>query len=312
MDGSWLRGEPTDSYNTATTLLTILVYALCPRTGTIWTLVDSGEVMTQFKEQRIPALMLVTCFLFLVSCVAHHADDRYRKKQEAKKHRSASQTLEKKKTIHADEQPVRPENVSPGEDAYHQTIRRGKALFNGKAVCFRCHGRNGNIRTVSNAEVSRLNPKPTDLRNPTDKSVRQLYLIIKYGIPATAMVPVQEAARLSDDEVLTIISYILSLQGTRLSLDSISIQRFRRHTATDVSIKRMCDEEASGDSDRKNDCEARYAKRYLDLIIGRPPDIPTNRHIKIEARCKLQADKDMDKLVLCYRDQYLSLRKSSQ
>ncbi|MBX3303283.1 MAG: cytochrome c [Nitrospira sp.] len=312
MDGSWLRGAPTDSYNTATTLPTISVYALYPRTGTIWTLVDGGEVMMPFKEQRIPALMVVTCFFFLVSCVAHHADDRYGKKQEAKKHRSASQTLEMKKTIPIDEQPVQPEEVSPGEDAYQQTIRRGKALFNGKAVCFRCHGQNGNIRTVSNVEISRLNPKPTDLRNPTDKSVRQLYLIIKYGIPATAMVPIQESARLSDDEVLNLISYILNLQGTRLSLDSISIQRFRRHTATDVSIKRMCDEEVTGDSGLKDDCEARYAKRYLDLIIGRPPDIPANRHIKIEARCKLQANKDLDKLVLCYRDQYSSLRKTSR
>lgn len=269
--------------------------------------------MTQFKEQRIPLLMVVTCFLFLGSCVAHHADDRYQdKEEEAKKRPSASQTNEVKRPRHLDEQPVQPEKVSPVEDAYQETIQRGNALFNGKGDCSRCHGQNGNIRTVSKAEVSRLHPKPTDLRNPTDKSVRQLYLIIKYGIPATAMVPIQEATRLSEDDVLNIISYVLSLQGTRLSLDTISIQRFRRHTETDLSIRRLCEEEAAGDSDRKDDCEARYAKRYLDLIIGRPPDIPANRHIKIEARCKLQANKDLDKLALCYREQHSSLRKSNK
>jgi mono/diheme cytochrome c family protein len=269
--------------------------------------------MTQFKEQCIRTLMVVTCVVFLVGCVAPHGDDRHQRKQaEAKKRPSASQPREVKKPRHLDEQAVQPKEVSPAEAAYQQTIQRGNALFNGKGDCSRCHGQNGNIRTVSNTEVSRLHPKPTDLRTPTDKSVRQLYLIIKYGIPATAMAPIQEAARLSDDDVLSIISYVLSLQGTRLSLDTISIQRFRRHTETDVSIKRTCEEEATDDFDRKDDCEARYTKRYLDLIIGRPPDIPATRQIKIEARCKLQANKDIDKLALCYREQYSSLRKLSK
>lgn len=268
--------------------------------------------MTQFKEQRFPLLMVVTCCLFLGGCVAHHADDRSQEKKEAKKRPSASQTNEVKRPGYLDEQPVQLEKVSPAEEAYRQTIQRGKELFNGKAGCFRCHGENGDIRTLSKAEVARFNPKPTDLRHPTDKSVRQLYLIIKYGIPATAMGPTQETARLSDDDVLSIIAYVLSLQGTRLSLDTISIQRFRRHTETDVLIERMCEENAAGDSDRKADCEARYAERYLDLMIGRPPDIPANRHIKIEARCKLQANTDLDQLALCYREQYLSLRRSSE
>jgi mono/diheme cytochrome c family protein len=265
--------------------------------------------MTQFKEQCMRTLMVVTCVVFLVGCAAHHADERYQeKKEEAKKPPSESLPGEVKKPRHLDEQPVQPKEVAPAEAAYQQTIQRGSALFNGKGDCSRCHGQNGNILTVSKAELSRLDPKPTDLRTPTDKSVRQLYLILKYGIPATAMVPTQEAAPLSDGEVLNIISYMLSLQGTRLALDTISIQRFRRHTEADLSIRRLCEEEAAGDSDRKDECEARYAKRYLDLLIGRPPDIPATRQIKIEARCKLQAGKDLDKLALCYREQYSLLR----
>ena len=74
-------------------------------------------------------------------------------------------------------------------------------------------------------------------------------------------------------------------------------------------IERMCAEEFIGDSDLEDDCENRYATRYRDLIIGRPPDIPTNRYIQIEARCKRQSKNDLDRLALCYRTEYLALRQ---
>ncbi len=258
--------------------------------------------MSQSNKPWMSALMMISSCLLLVGCVTHGVDERHRKKQETKKRLPAASTIEEKRTI--------PGTVVPRNDLGRESIQRGNRLFNGKALCFECHGQNGDIQKVSHAYVERMDPTPTDLRMPTDKSVRQLYLIIKYGISATGMAPIQEPAQFSDADVLNLISYVLSLQGTRLSPDTISIQRFRRHTETDVVIERICEEEVSGDSDLKDDCENRYAKRYRDLIIGRPPDIPTNRYIQIEARCKRQAKNDLDRLAICYRAEYLALRQT--
>ncbi|MDR4467828.1 MAG: cytochrome c [Nitrospira sp.] len=245
--------------------------------------------------------MMISGVLILVGCATHGADDRNRKKPETPKHLPTSSTTQEKKP--------QSEDGAFRDDGSWLSTQRGKILFNGKALCFECHGQNGDIHTIPNADAGRSDPTPTDLRMPTDKSIRQLYLILKYGIPATDMAPIQDADQLSDADIVDIISYILILQGTRLSPDTISIQRFRRHTETDVVIERMCAEEFIAGSDLDDDCENRYAARYRDLIIGRPPDIPTNRYIQIEARCKRQAKRDLDRLALCYRTEYLALRQ---
>lgn len=247
--------------------------------------------MPHFTRLRILEFIFVLVVLF-VGCVAYAADDLYNQKYaEASERISALPT---------------------GDDVYQQGIQRGEILFHGKAVCFRCHGENGDIQKVSDSDVAKFNPRPTDLRIRTDKSVRQLYLIIKYGIPGTGMVPIQEAAGLSDQEVLCIISYLLDLQGKPLSIETISDQRFRRHTETDLAIVRMCEEEAIGDSDMQEYCEDRYSKRYRDLIIGRPPDISADRFAGIETRCKQQAAKDLDKLALCYRTGISAARRAGR
>lgn len=287
--------------------------------------------MFPLKRLRGSAFLLVASCL-LVGCVAQSADDLYRRKQEEAKKRlpapptieeakpitpptevrqPPTPTIESKVTISADEPPTPLYTSSSSDDVDRQSIQRGKTLYHGQAVCFGCHGQNGDIRNVSSADVSKFNPKPTDLRKPTDKSVRQLYLIIKYGIPSTGMVPIQEAANLSDGDVLHIISYLADLQGNPIPVDTISTQRYLPHTETDVAITRMCEEKAIGDSDLKDYCEDRYAKRYRDLIVGRPPDIPTDRYVEIERRCKQQAAKDLDKLALCYRTGYSASRHPS-
>jgi|CXWL01.1.fsa_nt_gi mono/diheme cytochrome c family protein len=263
--------------------------------------------------------------VLLVGCVAQSADDLYRRKQEeAKKRLPAPPTIEETKpitppsevqrlptptiepkvTVSGDEPPAQLDTPSSSDDVDRQSIQRGKTLYHGKAVCFGCHGQNGDISSVSNPKVRRLDPSPADLRKPTDKSVRQLYLIIRYGIPGTAMVQVQDLAKLSNEEVLNIISYFLDLQGNPLPFETISDQRFNRHTETDKAIADLCEKEAIGDSDMREHCEDRYAKRYRDLIIGRPPHIPTARYTEIERHCKQQAAKDLDKLALCYRAEY--------
>lgn len=67
----------------------------------------------------------------------------------------------------------------------------------------------------------------------------------------------------------------------------------------------MCEVEAIGDTDQEAYCEDRYSKRYRDLIIGRPPHISVERYKEIETRCTQQAAKNLNKLALCYRSEYL-------
>jgi mono/diheme cytochrome c family protein len=190
-----------------------------------------------------------------------------------------------------------------------QAIQHGKALFNDKAVCFGCHGSNGVISSVTNPNVAKLNPSPTDLREPTDKSVRQLYLIIKYGIPSTGMGPIQEATGLRDEDMGDLISYLLDLQGRTLPAGDIHHYMFRADTETDLAISVKCEAEAIGDSDTMAFCEDRYAKRYRDLLVGRPPDIPTARYVKIETECKQRFGADLDGLARCFRMEFSLTRQ---
>lgn len=89
-------------------------------------------------------------------------------------------------------------------------VQQGKALFNGKAVCFGCHGTNADGVTHVNPDVPRLlDPQPTDLRNPA--ALRFLtdaarYDVIKNGIPGTAMVPFR--GMLYDQQIRELIEYL--------------------------------------------------------------------------------------------------------
>lgn len=251
--------------------------------------------MPHFNKVRIPAFMIVLGIL-LVGCAAHHADEPTRQTQErATTHDPATPTIE-----------------ATNDEEDRQSIQQGQALFHGKAACFECHGENGDINRVSHSQLARLTPPPTDLRTPNDKSLRQLYLIIKYGISATGMIPIQEAAKLNDEEILHVISYLSYLQGHSPSFDLISSQSFLPHTDTDVAISLMCEQEALADVDKEENCEDRYAKRYRDLIIGRPPDIAIDRYTEIERDCKQRAAKDLDTLALCYRAEYSASRQATR
>jgi mono/diheme cytochrome c family protein len=92
---------------------------------------------------------------------------------------------------------------------YLDLARQGKSLFNGKAVCFGCHGRNADPSTVTSPDVATLNPKPTDLRrkdllkHPSDE---QRFVAIRNGIPGTAMVPYR--GHLTSNEIALIIEYL--------------------------------------------------------------------------------------------------------
>ena len=90
---------------------------------------------------------------------------------------------------------------------------KGKILFNGKGVCFGCHGKEGDPAQVSSkVEISKLNPKPTDLRNSNVlrfKTDRERFRVIKHGIPGTAMV---EMTHVTEEEIMSILAYLDELK----------------------------------------------------------------------------------------------------
>jgi cytochrome c len=191
-------------------------------------------------------------------------------------------------------------------------VGRGIMLFNRKAACFVCHGVNGDIKQVTRPDVAQLNPRPADLREPSDKSVRQMYLIIKYGIHETGMVAIQPLTGLRDDEMLPLLSYVLALQRRPLSQEEMFDQSRRRDGDADRAIMAMCAEQAMGDSDAAQACEDQYMKRYRDLVMGRPADIPRDRYAEIQATCKQRFGTNLDDLARCYGLEYGLTRRATR
>jgi mono/diheme cytochrome c family protein len=75
---------------------------------------------------------------------------------------------------------------------------RGREIFNGKGVCYYCHGIDGylgrkpRLEADTAALIARLNPPPTDLRNSAAlrlKSDKERSLAIREGHPGTGMFP---------------------------------------------------------------------------------------------------------------------------
>ncbi len=77
-------------------------------------------------------------------------------------------------------------------------ILRGREIFNGKGVCYYCHGIDGYIGRRPRLEadtaalIAKLNPPPSDLRNPEFlrlKNNKERSRAIKEGHPGTGMFP---------------------------------------------------------------------------------------------------------------------------
>lgn len=87
--------------------------------------------------------------------------------------------------------------------------RKGKLLFNGKGVCFACHGTNGDRATASDPDIAKFNPTPTDLRNaralkyPSDE---QRFDAIRNGLRGTGMPPFRGI--LYPEEIHEVIEYL--------------------------------------------------------------------------------------------------------
>ncbi|MBL8036397.1 c-type cytochrome [Nitrospira sp. CMX1] len=77
-------------------------------------------------------------------------------------------------------------------------ILRGRDIFNGKGVCYYCHGVDGYLYRLPRLEadtaklIAKLNPPPSDLRNPDVlhlKTNQERARAIREGHPGTGMFP---------------------------------------------------------------------------------------------------------------------------
>lgn len=111
--------------------------------------------------------------------------------------------------IHANVKQTLPVDLSDGLG----NAEKGQGIFNGKGVCFGCHGRMGHIDEIpDNSLVGQMNPKPSDFRNPNAlklKSDKQRFRAVKYGLPSTAMVPM---THISDEEIIDVLAYLRTLR----------------------------------------------------------------------------------------------------
>ncbi len=113
-----------------------------------------------------------------------------------------------------EEKAIGPPSNEPPKTKVDQTKAGvGKNIFNGKGVCFVCHGIDGVIGR-GDAAGSKLNPKPSDLRNA--RALRLLtdqerFNAIKNGIPRTGMPSYND--KLTDDEIWAAIEYLRELRG---------------------------------------------------------------------------------------------------
>src|SRR6185437_519671 len=174
-----------------------------------------------------PAIKIVLGLL-LVGCAAHHGSaPSPQQHTEANQRLPTVPPLAGKLTVDPEEPRTPRENAVPSAAVDRQAIQRGNALFHGKAGCVVCHRDHGQGTSHVDSHNPTFALPPPDLRTPSEKSVRQLYLIVKYGIPATGMPPLQDTTTLSHDDILTIIAYLLDLQGNARPLDLIASQSVR-------------------------------------------------------------------------------------
>jgi len=110
--------------------------------------------------------------------------------------------------------PTLPKGTMPVGDA-----ERGREVFNGKGVCYYCHGIDGNkdqrpqLAADTAALIAQLNPPPVDLRNPKAQylmSDKQRARAIREGHPGTGMFP---DTRMTDQELTDTLAYLTLLRG---------------------------------------------------------------------------------------------------
>jgi mono/diheme cytochrome c family protein len=95
---------------------------------------------------------------------------------------------------------------------------RGRAVFNGKGVCYYCHGIDGNrarrpqLTADTAALIAQLNPPPADLRNQKTQyltSDKQRARAIREGHLGTGMFP---DTTMTDQELTDTLAYLAILR----------------------------------------------------------------------------------------------------
>ena len=93
-------------------------------------------------------------------------------------------------------------------------ILRGREIFNGKGVCYYCHGVDGYLSRTPRLEadtaklIAKLNPPPSDLRNPDTlhlKTNQERARAIREGHPGTGMFP---DTTLTDQDLADTLLYL--------------------------------------------------------------------------------------------------------
>jgi len=96
---------------------------------------------------------------------------------------------------------------------------RGRAVFNGKGVCYYCHGIDGylddrpQLAADTTALIAQLNPPPTDLRNQKAQYLKSDNLraqAIREGHPGTGMFPDQT---ITNQELTDMLAYLALLRS---------------------------------------------------------------------------------------------------
>lgn len=107
----------------------------------------------------------------------------------------------------------------PISSAGQGDVERGRTVFNGKGICFYCHGRDGRIAQIPELSpetagiIARLDPKPSDLRNPRALKAdtdQERFRTIREGHSGTAMLPDKQ---LQDKEIFDLLAYLSALRG---------------------------------------------------------------------------------------------------
>jgi cytochrome c553 len=121
-------------------------------------------------------------------------------------------------------------NVWAGAPLYSKAKQQGNAeagrtVFNGKGVCYYCHGMDGYLDKLPQLAadtavlIAQLNPQPSDLRKPKTLHLRtdkQRARIIREGHLGTGMFP---DTRMTDQELADTLAYlaVLRQQGAATS-----------------------------------------------------------------------------------------------
>lgn len=108
---------------------------------------------------------------------------------------------------------------SSGKATLQGHAETGRSLFNGKGVCYYCHGVDGRIdkrpelAADTAALITRLNPPPADLRNSKTLHLtndKQRAKAVREGHPGTGMFP---DTTMTDQELADTLAYLALLRS---------------------------------------------------------------------------------------------------